>query len=238
VAQLSRNGEALLRIVKTAKLDISTSEQSSLYLEPFILPGNKASAPRRGRWRRVRTELSGTPMGIRTPVRGLRIRCPRPLDDGSGRGADSAPIDLPVNRRAVVSWGLTGDFYWASIVCMRIALLVVALATLSAAEQSDPQAAAKAYGVLKENCFKCHGPDKRKGDLRLDTAAGVAKGGEHGTVLVPGQPEKSVMIKAVAWTDEDSRMPPKKKLSDEQIAALTAWVKAGAPWPAEQKQRP
>jgi mono/diheme cytochrome c family protein len=100
-----------------------------------------------------------------------------------------------------------------------------------AADAVDPQLASKAHAVLQENCFKCHGPDKHKGDLRLDSAEAVKKGGEDGVVVVPGDPDKSLLIKAVGWADKDSRMPPKKKLSDEQIAVLTAWVKAGATWP-------
>ena len=112
-----------------------------------------------------------------------------------------------------------------------LSCIAVAGAVEPAAEAVDPQLASKAHAVLKENCFKCHGPDKHKGGLRLDSAEAVKKGGEDGVVVVAGEPDTSLLIKAVGWADKDSRMPPKKKLSDEQIAVLTAWVKAGAAWP-------
>ena len=117
---------------------------------------------------------------------------------------------------------------------MRHLLLIALFVTVAAAADpaADPQLAAKAQGLLAENCLKCHGPDKQKGGLRLDSAKDLMKGGEDGVVVVAGDPAKSMLIKAINWTDPDMKMPPKKKLSDEQIALLTNWVKAGAKWPA------
>src|SRR2546425_2589970 len=88
--------------------------------------------------------------------------------------------------------------------------------------------------LLANNCYKCHSQhaEKVKGGLLLDTKEGVLKGGENGPVIVPGDPEKSVLIKAVRYTDPDLQMPPKgKKLSDSEVADLFAWVKMGAPDP-------
>jgi mono/diheme cytochrome c family protein len=88
--------------------------------------------------------------------------------------------------------------------------------------------------VLVENCYKCHSAqaEKVKGGLLLDTREAVLKGGDTGPALVAGDPEKSLLIKAVRYADEDLQMPPKnKKLSAEQIADLEAWVKMGAPDP-------
>src|SRR4051812_44054266 len=82
--------------------------------------------------------------------------------------------------------------------------------------------------VLAENCYGCHGPQKQKGGLRLDSAAAVTKGGESGPVVSPGKPEASRLIKAVRQTDDDLKMPPKGRLKDAEIAALTTWVKSGA----------
>src|SRR5262245_15325563 len=73
--------------------------------------------------------------------------------------------------------------------------------------------------LLVENCYKCHSAqsEKLKGGLLLDTREGVLKGGETGPAIVPGDPEKSLLIKAVRYTDKDLKMPPKdKKLSDSQ----------------------
>ncbi|HEY0551578.1 MAG TPA: DUF1549 domain-containing protein, partial [Verrucomicrobiae bacterium] len=88
--------------------------------------------------------------------------------------------------------------------------------------------------VLVESCYKCHSAqaEKVKGGLLLDTREAVLKGGDTGPALVAGDPEKSLLIKAVRYTDQDLQMPPKdKKLSAEQIANLEAWVKMGAPDP-------
>ncbi len=88
--------------------------------------------------------------------------------------------------------------------------------------------------VLVDQCYKCHAStsDKVKGGLMLDTRAATLKGGDSGPSLVPGDPDKSLIIKAVRYTDEDLKMPPRdKKLSAEQIADLEAWVKMGAPDP-------
>src|SRR4030095_7564458 len=88
--------------------------------------------------------------------------------------------------------------------------------------------------VLIDNCYGCHsaGAEKLKGGLYLDTRAGLLKGGDTGPGIVPGNPEKSLLIRAVRYTDKDLKMPPKdKKLSDEQIEHLEAWVKLGAPDP-------
>ncbi len=86
--------------------------------------------------------------------------------------------------------------------------------------------------ILAENCYKCHSheADKIKGGFVLDSREGLLNGGEDGPVITPGDPEKSLLIKAVRHEVEDLQMPPKKKLPDEQIALLFEWVKMGAPY--------
>lgn len=86
--------------------------------------------------------------------------------------------------------------------------------------------------VLAENCFRCHGPKQQKNGMRLDSQAGVLKGGDTGAVVVPGDPEASRLVRAIRY-DGPVQMPPAGKLSDKAIAALTAWVEMGAPWPEE-----
>ena len=90
--------------------------------------------------------------------------------------------------------------------------------------------------ILAESCYKCHSEKegKSKGSLTLDTRDGLLRGGDTGPALVAGDPEKSVFIQAVRYTDEELQMPPEKsggKLSPEKIAALERWVKMGAPDP-------
>src|ERR1051326_8653197 len=71
--------------------------------------------------------------------------------------------------------------------------------------------------VLEERCYECHSSKakKVKGKLKMDTKEDFLKGGEDGKIVEPGNPEKSMIIKAISWEDEDTKMPPKKKLSDE-----------------------
>jgi hypothetical protein len=84
--------------------------------------------------------------------------------------------------------------------------------------------------VLAERCFRCHGPEKQKGGLRLDSREGMLKGSTSGPVIVPGQPEKSLVIEAIQQKG-DVKMPPDEKLPAEAVANLGEWIKAGAPWP-------
>ena len=93
----------------------------------------------------------------------------------------------------------------------------------------------KVRPILAENCFKCHGEKKHRGDLRVDSLAAMLEGGGRGPALVPGHPEKSLFIKAIKHDDKDLKMPEDKKLSREHIDILTQWVQMGAPWPGAEK---
>ena len=92
----------------------------------------------------------------------------------------------------------------------------------------------KVRPVLANHCFKCHGPKKQKGGLRLDSRANVLKGGETGPAIVPGNPDRSRLIAAVNYDAGGLQMPPPGKLKQDDIAALTAWVTMGASWPNDQ----
>ena len=104
---------------------------------------------------------------------------------------------------------------------------------LPAARADDRHFETRVRPVLAEHCFTCHGPKKQKGDLRLDTAAGFASGGDTGEPLVNAkEPAKSLLLRAVRHDDITLTMPPKGKLTDTQIADLAQWVKDGAVYPA------
>src|SRR4051812_42078770 len=85
--------------------------------------------------------------------------------------------------------------------------------------------------TLAESCYKCHGPDKQKANLRLDSRASALRGGDSGPAVVPGNLEESLLITAIGHVDEVLKMPPSKKLDAPKIFALTRWVEMGAPWP-------
>src|SRR5262249_29928294 len=90
---------------------------------------------------------------------------------------------------------------------------------------------AKIRPVLVAHCFECHSAKaaKVRGGLLLDTRAGLREGGDKGPAVVPGDPDKSLLIQALRH--DGLKMPPKKKLPDNVVAAFVAWVKLGAPDP-------
>lgn len=91
--------------------------------------------------------------------------------------------------------------------------------------------------VLVESCYKCHSSESErvKGGLLLDSREGLLKGGDSGPAIVPGDPEKSRLIVALRYKDEQLQMPPKEHLSPEVVANFEAWVSAGAPDPRTSK---
>ncbi len=92
----------------------------------------------------------------------------------------------------------------------------------------------KVRPLLAERCLDCHSAEKKvKGGLRLDTREGWATGGDSGAAIVPGDPDKSLFITAIRYTDRDLQMPEKKKLPAAEIAVLEEWVKMGAPDPRD-----
>lgn len=91
----------------------------------------------------------------------------------------------------------------------------------------------KVRPVLVDNCQACHGKSSQNGELRLDTAAGILKGGSSGEKIVTADPAQSILLKAVHQTGS-LKMPPGKKLKAEEIINLEAWIKMGAPWPKDK----
>ena len=121
------------------------------------------------------------------------------------------------------------------------ALLAVLVAdpTGAAQEKATPEQVAffekKIRPVLVDQCYACHSADaeKLRAGLMLDTRAGIRKGGDTGPAVVPGDPAKSLLIRAVKSKDASTQMPPKKPLSEAVIADLEAWVRMGAPDPRD-----
>ena len=89
--------------------------------------------------------------------------------------------------------------------------------------------------LLRERCVSCHGALQQKAGLRLDTVAGMLRGGKHGPVLVVGKAEQSVMVLRTSSADADERMPPEHEgqpFSEAQVALLKQWITDGASAPA------
>src|SRR6185295_7415810 len=159
----------------------------------------------------------------RHPQEGRRRRAPR---DGPPHGRHDRRT-APGGAAAVV----------------RTAALLVLLLALGAEARQEAAAPPDAAGleffeqkirpVLVEKCYSCHSADakKLKGGLFLDTREGSLKGGDQGPSVIPGDPDKSLLIKAIRYVDQDLKMPPKGKMSDETVSDFVAWVKRGAPDP-------
>jgi cytochrome c len=123
-----------------------------------------------------------------------------------------------------------------------LGLVVLALGTGSAMAQDAASAqyySEKVLPVLQANCYSCHGGTSHRGGLSLTTKAAMLKGGHDGSVLAPGNPEQSLIVKLIRHegpADDPMPMPPNKpKLSDADIAAVEQWVKAGAIMPEDAK---
>jgi hypothetical protein len=121
-------------------------------------------------------------------------------------------------------------------------LSILAAAALVACSSRLPAQSAedfferKVRPVLAEHCFSCHGSDKQRGGVRLDAREYLVKVRDEGTLVVPGQPDKSAILRVVKH-EGNYKMPPppKAKLPADVIADLTVWVKQGAVWPASKK---
>jgi YHS domain-containing protein/mono/diheme cytochrome c family protein len=87
--------------------------------------------------------------------------------------------------------------------------------------------------ILASRCVACHGETKPKGRLRLDTPEGIVAGGVSGYTVVAGRSDESELVRRLHLPGEDEEhMPPgdKEPLSPQQVAALAAWIDAGAPF--------
>jgi hypothetical protein len=89
--------------------------------------------------------------------------------------------------------------------------------------------------VLADRCYSCHSAraEKLKAGLLLDSRAAMLRGGDQGPALKPGDPDGTLLLRAIRYTDEDLKMPPKGKLPAEVVKDFEAWVKRGAPMPAD-----
>jgi hypothetical protein len=87
--------------------------------------------------------------------------------------------------------------------------------------------------VLSKNCFACH-TSERKGGLEMSSRESLLKGGNSGPAISSDKPLDSLLIQAVSYQN-DVKMPPQGKLPENEIADLTAWIKAGAVWPESPK---
>jgi len=126
---------------------------------------------------------------------------------------------------------------WVGLAAVTLSTAAVCPASFLAAQ--DPRAEAVDFvrdvrPILRAHCLKCHGPEKPKGQLRLDVRLLALKGGVSGKVILPGKGGESPLVKLLLEEDAEARMPQKApRLAREKIDTLRRWIDAGAAWPDE-----
>ncbi len=87
--------------------------------------------------------------------------------------------------------------------------------------------------MLRKHCYECHSHSakKIKGGLVVDSRGGLLKGGDIGPAIVPGKPEKSLLLEAISYKDPDLEMPPTHRLTEQEVMFFRQWIAAGAPDP-------
>ena len=127
-------------------------------------------------------------------------------------------------------------------------VLPAAIALLSAIGPQDPTPApavdprvmffeAKVRPLLISRCDECHA-ETAEGNLRVDSREALLKGGDEGPAIVVGDPEASLLIRAVRHTDKLKMPKTRTRLTEVEIEALAQWIKDGAVWPAATPAAP
>ncbi len=125
------------------------------------------------------------------------------------------------------------------LVCRFLALVVPLGLSLPAVVAMEPSAEQLEFfekqvrPILAERCYECHSAASRRleAGLRLDSRQGALQGGDSGPAIVLGEPDESLLIDAVRY--ESFEMPPRGKLSDDQVKELVQWIASGAAWPQD-----
>ncbi len=121
------------------------------------------------------------------------------------------------------------------IVCVAAAIAVTTARADERSAESDQQLKffeSRIRPLLIDRCYECHADTKSEGGLRLDVAETIRDGGDSGPVVVPGDPEASLLVSAIRYRDLE--MPPDDPLSTSQQQDIEAWIQQGAVWPVEQ----
>ena len=200
----------------------------------FLLPVSKRERPPKAA-RRVRAAQRLEGDGIKTRPADARGGGVEKMS-GQFQAADfreGAPSDKPRVRAALPAAGKSLNHSKAMRPVLLAPLLSALALSASGAELSPEQRfQTEVWPLLENTCLRCHGPEKQKAGLRLDSREAALKGGESGPALVPGKPEESLLLQLVRHAEADRKMPPKEKLRDTEIASLGRWIAGGAPWPA------
>lgn len=120
----------------------------------------------------------------------------------------------------------------AGVVFAGVALQAgIEVSKLPPAAKKDVTFAKDIKPLFEKSCFKCHGEEKQKAKLRLDSAEAVRKGSENGEVIVIGKSDQSSLVHSISLLDEDIAMPPEGKadpLTKDEVGLVRAWIDQGA----------
>ncbi len=133
-------------------------------------------------------------------------------------------------------------FFWRFVVVLVAAFVTSVLHAQTDQKPTDDAAGVRFFEsnvrpVFVKHCYECHSKQSgtAEGGLRLDARQAIRTGGDRGPAVVPGSPEKSLLMIAVTHSDPDLKMPPQKsRLADSVIADLRKWIEMGAPDPREE----
>jgi cytochrome c len=135
---------------------------------------------------------------------------------------------------------------WVGFGVVAIGLITwgLQLKTVQAAGQDEAATPAfyttKVQPIFQANCYRCHGGMNHRGGLNIQTRSGMLKGGHEGSVLIPGDPANSLLVRLIRHEGpqkDPMPMPPKQpKLSDADISTVERWVKAGAIMPQDVQE--
>jgi hypothetical protein len=115
---------------------------------------------------------------------------------------------------------------WATSLCLAGAVAAFMSAAFGATEAKKVTYEDDVLPIFRDNCLKCHNPDKLKGDLDLTSFSGAVKGGGSGVTLNAGDPDGSQLFKSITHTDEPA-MPPNSKLAERDILTIRKWIEGG-----------
>jgi len=117
---------------------------------------------------------------------------------------------------------------------MRTAAALALIAANVAAGSAPVSFQTEVLPVLERHCFECHGPTKQRSGLRVDTRAGLLKGGDLGPALIPGNSAGSHLVELISSPDDEEAMPPDgKRLSAAEVTLIRRWIGEGAVWPGQ-----
>jgi hypothetical protein len=119
----------------------------------------------------------------------------------------------------------------------RLGTLTTSLAIAAVAQEAAlDHFERKIRPVLAAQCYACHSSSAAtpQGGLLLDSARGIRQGGNSGAAIQTGDPEHSLVIRAIRHTDKKLKMPPGNPLAPEVVADFEAWIRNGAALPVDQ----